>query len=126
MTRMSVTTPLTSHPCRAILVRMLKAQRVSGHKIRQARLARGWSQAQLARAAKTSERNIVRWENSQNSPRLESVFAIAAATGRPLAYFLVDGDADDEESEDLSTALHAAAHAFNRLAEKVAKNEVAA
>lgn len=54
------------------------------------------TQAQLARAAGTRERNIIRWENGQNQPRLENVLAIAQATSKPLDYFLVDGEVRDE------------------------------
>lgn len=69
---------------------------VLGARIRQARLRAGLTQAELARATKTSERNIVRWETSANAPRMESVAAIARATGHTLDDFL--GDEDDEEA----------------------------
>lgn len=55
--------------------------RVSGTKIREARREARMTQAQLARSVGTSERNIVRWENDQNSPRADHISAIAQATG---------------------------------------------
>ncbi len=58
--------------------------RVNGSRIRQARLAAGMSQGQLARQIGTSERNIVRWETSKNQPRVESIAAIAEATGHDI------------------------------------------
>lgn len=70
---------------------------VSGQCIRAARLRAGLTQAQLARAANTSERNIVRWENNQHAPRLEHIAAIASATGKELEFFLTGTPADDEE-----------------------------
>ncbi|HVL53952.1 MAG TPA: helix-turn-helix transcriptional regulator [Vitreimonas sp.] len=77
--------------------------RVNGSRIREARLSAGMSQSQLARQVGTSERNIVRWENSKNQPRVESVAAIAEATGRDVDFFLsvngASGDEDEEESE---------------------------
>lgn len=88
------------------------AVRVNGFRIREARLAAGMSQGQLARHINTSERNIVRWETSKNQPRVESVAAIAEATGRDVDFFLtVDGassngsggDEDDEESDGSMT-----------------------
>ena len=62
----------------------------SGEKIRQARNDAGLSQAGLARAIESREQNIVRWENDQHAPRFEHVAAIAAATGKPLEFFLAE------------------------------------
>lgn len=49
------------------------------------------SQAQLARAAGTRERNIIRWENEQHAPRLENIIRIADATEKPVEFFFADG-----------------------------------
>lgn len=76
---------------------MLKAY-VNGSRIKQARLAAGMSQLQLARAIRSSEKNISRWENGMNQPRIESAAAIAAATGHDLDFFLT-ASADDEDEE---------------------------
>jgi transcriptional regulator with XRE-family HTH domain len=73
---------------------MGKAQRVSGSRIREARLAAGMSQADLAYAIHKGERNIRRWESEVNTPSLSSIAAIAEATGRDLSYFLT---VDEEE-----------------------------
>jgi transcriptional regulator with XRE-family HTH domain len=54
------------------------------------------TQAALARAINTSERNIVRWETGKNPPRVSTVAALAEATGHSVEYFL--GDEDDEEA----------------------------
>lgn len=71
---------------------------VNGSRIRDARLSAGLSQSQLARVIRTSERNIARWENSQNQPRISSVAAIAQATGRDIDFFLTgSSEADDDE-----------------------------
>jgi transcriptional regulator with XRE-family HTH domain len=88
---------------------MATAHQVSGPKIREARLRAGLTQAQLARAVSTSERNIVRWENAQNAPRMEAVAAIAEATGRDLEDFLVadSSEADDEETDLAAFLIHA-------------------
>lgn len=72
--------------------------RVSGERIRQARLSAGMTQTQLAHAISTAEKNVSRWENNDNEPRVSMVSAIAQATGRDLDFFLVESDeADDEE-----------------------------
>lgn len=61
------------------------------------------TQAQLARAINSTERNIVRWENSQNQPRVSSLSAIAEATGHTVDYFLSpNGEDDDEESDPVT------------------------
>lgn len=61
------------------------------------------TQASLARAINTTERNIIRWETSANQPRIASVAAIANATGQSIDYFLTpEGDEDDEEADPLT------------------------
>ncbi len=67
---------------------MTTTQKFAGSKIRAARHAAGMTQAALARAINTRERNIIRWENDQHAPRFANVAAIAEATGRPLEFFL--------------------------------------
>lgn len=79
---------------------MTTTSRVSGCRIREARLASGLTQAQLARNVGTSERNIVRWENDQNAPRLKHLAAIAHATGREVGHFVTADAGDDEQEED--------------------------
>lgn len=71
---------------------MTTTQRVSGNKIRDARLKAGLSQTQLANAIQTSERNIRRWESEDNAPRIDSVAAIARATKQDIGFFLIESD----------------------------------
>ncbi len=79
---------------------MSVTQVVSGNRIRAARLAAGLTQNGLARAVDTSERNIVRWENDQNVPRLKHLSAIAQATGKEITFFIEDEQAADDSEED--------------------------
>lgn len=81
---------------------MSLAHVVSGNRIRQARLEAGLTQASLARAVNTGERNIVRWENDQNVPRLKHISAIAEATGKDIAFFLEEDSSDDEEGDPMA------------------------
>lgn len=74
---------------------MLEGRRVSGDKIRQARLRAGMTQTELARAINVSERNVVRWETGRNQPRPDYVFAIADACRCHVAD-LYDGDCDPD------------------------------
>lgn len=78
----------------------------SGAKLRQARFDKGWSQAELARRAGVRERQIIRWENEQNEPRLEAVVALAQATERDVDHFFAtNGDGSDESDEEESDPL---------------------
>jgi transcriptional regulator with XRE-family HTH domain len=71
------------------------------------------TQAALAAAAGTRERNIIRWENDQHAPRVEHIAAIAKATGQDVDFFLAsESDEEDEEAalsmplaRDLAAAL---------------------
>jgi transcriptional regulator with XRE-family HTH domain len=91
-----------------------------GARLRAARLRGGMTQAQLARAVGTSERNIFRWEHGKNSPRLKYLSAIAAATGETVDHFLsADGDGDgtgggddDGEADPVGTLADALAAAI--------------
>lgn len=77
---------------------------VRGSAIREARLAAGMSQSQLARAISSTERNIVRWENDQNQPRVSSIVAIAHATGHDVDFFLT-GSAEAEDDEEAARSM---------------------
>lgn len=87
---------------------MSTTNQVSGRKIRDARLRAGLTQAALARVVKTSERNVVRWENDQNAPRMAAVAAIARATGVDMEEFLLAESEDDDEESDAMADLLAA------------------
>ncbi len=81
--------------------------KVDPTRIRSARLAAGLSRDRLALRARTSARNIARWEDGNNAPRSEALAAIAEATGQDVAYFFSNGDESetDEEDADLDAAL---------------------
>lgn len=76
------------------------AQTISGSRIREARHAAGLTQAALAHAINTRERNIIRWENDQNVPRVKYLAAIATATGKDIAFFVEAEEAEDDEEAD--------------------------
>ena len=79
---------------------------VNGSRIRDARLKAGLTQSELAREIRTSERNIARWESSQNQPRISSVHAIAHATGHDIDFFLTgSAEADDDEEAAMAQTL---------------------
>lgn len=90
---------------------MSSVQSFSGERLRQARHRKGWTQAQLAHNANVRERQVVRWENDQHSPRFDSIVALANALGCDVDTLCAEtGDNDDEEADpmaDLSRALQA-------------------
>ncbi len=90
--------------------------KVNGAQIRAARANAGkMTQAALARAIDTSERNIARWEHGDNEPRAEALMRIANATGHPVEFFYQGTpSADDSSASDLEAALMAALRAVVR------------
>jgi len=68
------------------------------------------TQADLARAISTTEKNISRWESGQNQPRVASIVAIATATGQDLDFFLT-GSAEAEDDEEAAMAAELLAEA---------------
>lgn len=106
--------------------------RVNGHRIKEARLEKEMSQAQLARAINTTEKNISRWEGGQNQPRVASIVAIATATGQDLDFFLT-GSAEAEDDEEaammvadlLAEAKKAAVEAATIAARQAVREELA-
>jgi transcriptional regulator with XRE-family HTH domain len=89
---------------------MEAAAKSAGRRIRQARHDAGLTQAALAVAAGTRERNIIRWENDQHSPRFEHLAAIARATGKDISFFVAEAASDDDEEPDSQVMLRAAYH----------------
>jgi len=63
----------------------------SGSRLRALRVDKGWSQDELARAAITSQRNIVRWERNHNTPGANMVAALAHALGVEQGEFYENG-----------------------------------
>jgi transcriptional regulator with XRE-family HTH domain len=58
-------------------------------RIREARQDAGLTVEQLARVAQVGVRQLHRWEAGQNEPRLDSLVRIAEATGKDIAFFVL-------------------------------------
>lgn len=58
------------------------------YRIEEARLAKGWSQQQLAEMAGTTQQAIQRYENGQREPKISIAVRIADALGVSLSYLL--------------------------------------
>jgi transcriptional regulator with XRE-family HTH domain len=59
-----------------------------GGRLREARESAGLSQAALGRRLATSQAAVCNWETGAREPGLDTLDAIAVATGTPLAYLL--------------------------------------
>lgn len=94
---------------------MTQATKFSGAKIRQVRHEKGWTQAELAYRAGVRERQVIRWENDQNEPRLDGIAKIASATGKDVGAFIADDDgsvSSADEEADPGTVLKLAFNYF--------------
>lgn len=58
-----------------------------GRRVQEAREAAGFTRAELAEHAQSTESAIRLWENGEREPRLKYLKRIADATERPLAWF---------------------------------------
>jgi transcriptional regulator with XRE-family HTH domain len=81
--------------------------KVNPYRIVAARLGAGLSRDELAIRARTSARNIARWEKEGIQPRGEHITAIAEATGQEVGYFFSEDESEDGDA-DLDAQLLAA------------------
>jgi transcriptional regulator with XRE-family HTH domain len=71
------------------------------YRIREAREAHGWTQAELAERARTTQQSIQRYESGEREPRTSAIVAIAAACGVTVSYILgLDDGPWDALSDD--------------------------
>jgi transcriptional regulator with XRE-family HTH domain len=62
-----------------------------GKRIREARLARGWTHEELARRMDANWRTVQRWQKGQ-LPRLQTLLQLADVLGVPQGYFVEPED----------------------------------
>lgn len=96
----------------------------SGTKLKALRLARGLTQAELAHRAHVRERQIIRWENAQNVPRIGSIKALARVL-KTSVDGLMETDEDDEEADPVADLMNAI-RALVRAEVRAARDEAAA
>jgi transcriptional regulator with XRE-family HTH domain len=65
-----------------------------GDRIRSARADLGWKQKHLAAEVHVEPITVSRWERGATTPDLDTLRAVAQATGRPVTYF-VAGEEDE-------------------------------
>jgi transcriptional regulator with XRE-family HTH domain len=62
-----------------------------GERIREARLARGWTHEELARRMNVNWRTVQRWQKGK-PPRLQTLLRLADVLGVPQGYFVESTD----------------------------------
>ena len=72
---------------------MAAARTDLGERIRTARADLGWKQKHLAAEVRVEPITVSRWERGATTPDLDTLRAVAEATGKPLAYFVAGEDA---------------------------------
>ena len=70
-----------------------------GERVRNARLARAMTQAELAEATGVEEASISRIESNKSTPRPSTIRKLAAATGADPGWLLLGEQADAGKSE---------------------------
>ena len=91
-----------------------------GQRIREARLAHGWTHEELARRMNVNWRTVQRWQNG-NPPRLQTLIRLADVLGVPQGYFIEISDSlatlDElrERIDDLAERVDALARALAAL-----------
>ena len=92
-----------------------------GERIREARLAHGWTHEELARRMDVNWRTVQRWQKGQ-PPRLQTLLRLADVLGVPHGYLVEDDESlatlSDlrERIEELSARVDALARALSELA----------
>jgi transcriptional regulator with XRE-family HTH domain len=91
-------------------------------RIRSARVAKGWKQKHLAAEVRVEPITVSRWERGATTPDFNALTLIAEATGRPLSYFLGEGEpaADEPRLADAVERLEAAAERIATEGERIA------
>jgi transcriptional regulator with XRE-family HTH domain len=92
-----------------------------GARIREARLAHGWTHEELARRMGVNWRTVHRWQSGQ-LPRVETLVRLAGVMGLPESYF-VDARVEGMSIADLAARLDdlsARVDALTRALEQVA------
>ncbi len=88
-----------------------------GQKLRSARIAKGWTQPQLADAVHAPIPSISRWETDQRVPRIDALTKLAKALDVPMSYLL------DEKAGYSSSAVVTELREIKELLKKLAEKE---
>ncbi len=134
MTRLSksITPDVSFASCRlvaaqsyAVYFRVVADRTELGERIRSARAELGWKQKHLAAEVRVEPITVSRWERGATTPDLDTLRAVASATGKPLTFFVADGDTaaaplgGDETAGRIEDALERIESQLTRLIEAV-------
>jgi transcriptional regulator with XRE-family HTH domain len=89
-----------------------------GDRIRSARAAKDWKQKHLAAELDVEPITVSRWERGATTPDLDVLGRIAAATGKPVSYFV--GGGSDEASRPAPPDIEEAAARIEAAALQIA------
>jgi transcriptional regulator with XRE-family HTH domain len=92
-----------------------------GLRIREARIARGWTHEELARRAGVNWRTVQRWQKG-NLPRLPTLLRLADILGVPEGH-LVEPESSLKDLEDLRRQLDELAGRVEKLTHLVAETQ---
>ena len=95
---------------------MVYASCVLGDRIREARTAKGWKQKNLAAEVEVEPITVSRWERGATTPDLDVLRLVAEATGRPISYFVAEGE---QEPAGLETRVDRLEDSLARLEQKL-------
>lgn len=73
---------------------------MTGYKIAEARMAKGWSQQKLAEMIGTTQQQIARYESGNNDVKASVLIKLSGALDVTLSYLLGMKDADGNQSKD--------------------------
>lgn len=88
-----------------------------GQKLRSARIAKGWTQPQLANEVKVPIESISRWESDQRVPRIDRLTTVAKVLDVPVAFLL------DEKAGYSTSAIVAELREIKKLLKLLAERE---
>lgn len=70
------------------------------YRIAEARVARGWSQQQLAEASGLTQQSIARYESGQRDPQTSAIKALSSALNVTVSYLLGLDSSDTELTDE--------------------------
>lgn len=73
-----------------------------GERIREARMAKRWTQKRLADAAGFDAQSVSNYERDVHEPNLQRLETIARVLGKPMSYFVDEPEAQQELRDELA------------------------
>jgi transcriptional regulator with XRE-family HTH domain len=94
-----------------------------GHRVREARLAHGWTHEELARRMGVNWRTVQRWQSGQ-LPKMQTLLRLAEVLTVPAGY-LIEPDATSDELAELRAQIEELTERLDALARALDRQEPA-